>query len=81
MTIVYWIIFGFIAGSIANFIAPRAYGGIAESIALGIIGAIVGGFFGKRYFGVEVTGFNIKSFVIAISGALLFLFAGILFRG
>jgi len=74
MIIIYWIIFGLIAGTIANFIVPSSNGGIVGSIVLGIIGAVVGGYLGQRFFGVGVTGFNIMSFVVAIAGALLVLF-------
>jgi uncharacterized membrane protein YeaQ/YmgE (transglycosylase-associated protein family) len=76
MTFFYWIIFGLITGSIANFIAPNFHGGILRSIILGIIGAILGGYLGKMFFGVGVTGFNFMSFVVAISGSLLLLFIG-----
>jgi uncharacterized membrane protein YeaQ/YmgE (transglycosylase-associated protein family) len=79
MTILYWIIFGLIAGTIANFIAPSSQGGIVGSIVLGIIGAVVGGYLGQRFFGVGVTGFDLTSFIVAISGSLLVLFIGRLF--
>ena len=71
MPILYWIIFGLITGSIANFIAPSSQGGIVGSIILGIIGAVVGGYLGERFFGVGITGFNIMSFVVAVAGSLL----------
>ena len=76
MTIIYWIVFGLIAGSIANFISPSSQGGIVGSIVLGIIGAIVGGFLGERFFNVGVTGFNVMSFVVAVCGSLLVIFIG-----
>ncbi len=76
MTIIYWIIFGFIAGTIANFIMPSSTGGIVGSIILGIVGAVVGGYLGQRFFAVGVTGFNVMSFVVAVAGALLVLFVG-----
>ncbi len=82
MSIIYWIVFGLIAGSIANFIAPSSQGGIVGSIILGIIGAVVGGYLGERFFGVGVTGFNFMSFVVAVIGSLLVLFiGGLLSRG
>ncbi len=82
MTIIYWIIFGLIAGGIANFIAPSSSGGIVGSIILGIIGAIVGGYLGQRFFGVGVTGFNLMSFVVAVAGSLVVLFISrLLMRG
>lgn len=76
MSILYWIIFGLIAGSIANFIAPSSQGGIVGSIVLGIIGAVVGGYLGQRFFAVGVTGFNVGSFVVAVAGSLLVLAIG-----
>jgi len=76
MDILYWIVFGLIAGAIANFIAPSSKGGILGSIILGIVGAVVGGYLGKMFFGVGVTGFNVTSFVVAVAGALLVLFVG-----
>jgi len=70
MTIFYWIIFGLITGSIANFIAPSS-GGIISSIILGIIGAVVGGYLGQRYFDIGITGFNATSFIVSVSGSLV----------
>lgn len=76
MTLFYWIVFGLIAGSIANFISPSPSGGILGSIILGIIGSVVGGYLGEKFFSVGVTGFNPTSFVVAVAGALLVLFIG-----
>lgn len=72
-------IFGLIAGSTANFIAPSSRGGFIGSIILGIIGAVVGGYLGEKFFGVGVTGFNVMSFVVAVAGALIVLFIARLF--
>lgn len=76
MSILYWVLFGLIVGFIANFIGPVSRGGIFGSIILGIVGAIVGGYLGQRFFGVGVTGFNLMSFVVAVAGALLVLLIG-----
>jgi uncharacterized membrane protein YeaQ/YmgE (transglycosylase-associated protein family) len=73
MIIIYWVVFGLIAGAIANFISPSSMGGIVGSIVLGVIGAIVGGYLGQRFFGVGVTGFNLSSFIVAVAGSLLVL--------
>ena len=82
MNIIYWIIFGLIAGGIANFIVPGSKLGIIGSIILGIIGAVIGGYLGQRFFGVGVTGFNVMSFVVAVAGSLLVLLIGrLLTRG
>ena len=77
MDILYWALFGLIAGGIANHIDPRpSEGGILGAIVLGIIGAVVGGYLGSTFFGVGVTGFNVTSFVLAVVGALVVLFVG-----
>lgn len=80
MSLLYWIVFGLITGSIANFLLPNTQFGILGSIVLGIIGAIVGGYIGEKFFGVAgVTGFNVRSFIVAVLGALLVLFVARLF--
>jgi uncharacterized membrane protein YeaQ/YmgE (transglycosylase-associated protein family) len=76
-----WIIFGFIAGAMAHFIAPSSSGGIMALIVLGIVGALVGGFLGQVFFGVGVTGFNVTSFVLAVIGSLVVLFLFYLLGG
>jgi uncharacterized membrane protein YeaQ/YmgE (transglycosylase-associated protein family) len=81
MGILAWILFGLIAGSIANFLDPNpSNGGIIGSIVLGIIGAVVGGWLGNALFGVTVTGFNVSSFVVAVAGAAILLLVGRVFR-
>jgi uncharacterized membrane protein YeaQ/YmgE (transglycosylase-associated protein family) len=79
--VIAWIVFGLIAGSIANFIAPSSKGGIVGSIILGIVGAVVGGYLGQVVFGVGVTGFNVISFVLAVAGSLIVLFLYFLLGG
>lgn len=82
MSIIYWIVFGLVAGGIASYISPNSQGGIVGSIILGIVGAVVGGYLGQMFFGVGVTGFNVMSFVVAVIGALLVLFVSrLLTRG
>jgi uncharacterized membrane protein YeaQ/YmgE (transglycosylase-associated protein family) len=45
--------------------------GIIGDIVLGIIGAIVGGFLSSALLGVDVTGFNLVSIIIAFVGAVI----------
>lgn len=76
MGILVWIVFGLIAGVVAKFIMPgRDPGGIVVTILLGIVGAVVGGFLGTALGFGTVTGFDVRSLLIAIAGALVLLFA------
>lgn len=76
MGILSWIVFGLIAGALAKFIMPGDDpGGIIVTILIGIAGAVVGGFLASLLGLGTVTGFNIGSFLIAIVGALVLLFA------
>lgn len=79
MEILYWVIFGLIAGTIANWISPNPQGGIVGSIILGIVGALVGGWIGQMLLGTGVTGFNVMSFFLAVVGSLIVLFVARLF--
>ncbi|MBP6470640.1 MAG: GlsB/YeaQ/YmgE family stress response membrane protein [Chloroflexi bacterium] len=74
MGIFSWIIFGALAGWVASMVMGRNNQmGCLANIAVGIIGAVVGGwimsFFGKG----GVTGFDLVSFVVAVIGAVVFL--------
>lgn len=81
MNIVAWVVFGLIVGVVANMIDPRAgRGGILGAIILGIMGSLVGGFLGNLLFGVDVTGFNLSSFIVAVAGSLLLLVLGRMFN-
>ena len=75
MGIITWIIMGLIVGALAKFIMPGDDpGGIFVTILIGIAGAFVGGFLASLVGFGSVTGFDIRSLVIAIGGALLLLF-------
>jgi uncharacterized membrane protein YeaQ/YmgE (transglycosylase-associated protein family) len=71
MSIIAWILLGLIAGWLAGqFMRGGGYG-IVGDIALGIVGALVGGFLSGRLLGVDVTGFNVPSVIIAFVGAVI----------
>ncbi len=74
MGIISWIVFGLIAGVFAKFLMPGDdSGGFIKTTLLGVAGALVGGFIGTKLGFGDVTGFNVRSFAIAIGGALLVL--------
>jgi uncharacterized membrane protein YeaQ/YmgE (transglycosylase-associated protein family) len=75
MGILSWILFGLIAGALARFIMPgRDPGGFVVTILLGICGAVIGGLIGTQLGFGKVTGFDLRSMVIAVLGALVLLF-------
>ena len=74
MGILTWIIFGLIAGAIAKALHPgNDPGGWIVTIIIGIVGSMLGGWIGSMIFGVDVTGFNFSSFLVAIGGSVLLL--------
>jgi uncharacterized membrane protein YeaQ/YmgE (transglycosylase-associated protein family) len=75
MGIIAWIVFGLIAGIIAKFIMPgRDGGGFILTSILGIVGAVVGGWLATMFgMGGDVTGFDIRSFAVAVVGAIVVL--------
>jgi len=75
MGIFAWIIFGLIAGALAKFIMPGDDpGGFIVTTIIGIVGAVIGGFIAVQLGWGDVSGFDVRSFVIAIAGALILLF-------
>ena len=71
MGIIAWIIVGAIAGYITNLIMGGREG-VIETILLGIVGALVGGFLAGTVLKVaDVTGINVESIVVAVIGAII----------
>lgn len=80
MNVLAWLLFGLIAGSIANFLDPNpSRGGILGSVVLGIVGALLGGWIGSTFLGVGISGFNLSSFLVSVLGALAVLWIGRMF--
>ena len=73
MSIFGWIILGLIAGFIGSKIVNSQGQGFWLNIALGIIGALVGGFLFSLFGSEGVTGLNIWSMIVAIVGSIVVL--------
>jgi uncharacterized membrane protein YeaQ/YmgE (transglycosylase-associated protein family) len=73
MSILGWIILGLIAGFIGSKIVNSQGQGFWLNIALGIIGALVGGFLFSLFGSEGVTGLNIWSMIVAIVGSIVVL--------
>jgi uncharacterized membrane protein YeaQ/YmgE (transglycosylase-associated protein family) len=75
MGILLWAVFGLIAGAIARYVMPgKVPGGILMTIALGIVGAVVGGFIGAQMGFGDISGFDLRSMLLAVGGGVLVLF-------
>lgn len=80
VSLIIWLILGFLAGYLARFIMPgRDSGGVILTTVLGILGAVVGGFLGRYFFGYPMIssfdniGDNLPSFISSIIGAIVVL--------
>lgn len=81
MGILSWIILGLIVGILAKVIMPgKDPGGFIITIILGIAGAFIGGFIASRIGFGTVTGFDFRSLLIAVGGAVLLLIVYRMFK-
>ena len=73
MSILGWIFFGLITGFIASLVVNRRGQGCFINIALGLVGALVGGFMFRQLAGFDAFHFNLVSMFVAIIGAIVVL--------
>ncbi len=71
MSIIGWIILGLLAGWLAGKIMRGSGYGFLGDVLLGLLGAVVGGWVTGALLGVDVTGLNIPSLIVAVLGACL----------
>ncbi len=81
MTILGWIILGLIAGWLAGVLVNGSGYGVVGDIVLGILGALVGGAITSTLMGVDITGFNLESLLVAVLGAIVVIFIARLISG
>lgn len=80
MGLLTWILVGLVAGLLAEFALGGGSGGVGPrrlvmAAVLGIAGALVGGFLSTMLGFGDVTGFNVRSILIAMGGAILVIMA------
>jgi uncharacterized membrane protein YeaQ/YmgE (transglycosylase-associated protein family) len=77
VSILGWILFGLLAGAVARAVTPgRQSIGCFGTLAVGVIGALLGGLLGEAVFGDEVDfGWDLKPFLLSVAGAIVLLLA------
>jgi len=75
VSILGWILFGLLAGAVARALTPGKHGiGCFGTLAVGVIGALLGGLLGEAVFGDEVDfGWDLKPFLLSVAGAIVLL--------
>jgi uncharacterized membrane protein YeaQ/YmgE (transglycosylase-associated protein family) len=72
MGILAWVVFGGLAGLVAGLLTGGGRG-IIINIIVGICGALVGGFIMNQFGEAGVTGWDWRSFGVAVAGSVLLL--------
>ena len=80
MGILAWILFGGLAGVVAGFLTGGG-GGSIYNIIVGIVGALLGGFLMGLLGHAGVTGWNWRSFAVAVGGAIVLIVVLGMIRG
>jgi uncharacterized membrane protein YeaQ/YmgE (transglycosylase-associated protein family) len=72
-----WIVFGLLAGAVARIVVPGRHRiGCISTLAVGILGALIGGLIGQVVLGHRVHfGWDIKPFLLAVVGSVVLLLA------
>ncbi|HUO87393.1 MAG TPA: GlsB/YeaQ/YmgE family stress response membrane protein [Thermoanaerobaculia bacterium] len=69
-----WALFGLVAGIVAKFLMPgKDPGGCIVTSLIGIAGALLGGFLATQLGFGGVAAWDLRSFVVAVIGAILLL--------
>ena len=69
--------FGLVAGAVARMAVPgRQASGCLATLAVGLAGALLGGFIGELIFGRDIDfGWDLGPFLLAVGGAIVLLLA------
>lgn len=74
MGILSWVVVGLLAGWLAGLVVKGGGFGCIGDIAVGVVGALLGGWIASYFFhiGDPISGINIESILIAFVGAVIF---------
>jgi len=72
-----WIFFGLLAGLVARALTPGRHSlGCVGTLAVGVVGALLGGFLGEAVLDEEINfGWDLKPFLFAVAGSTVLLLA------
>jgi uncharacterized membrane protein YeaQ/YmgE (transglycosylase-associated protein family) len=74
MGILTLLVIGLLAGLVAKLVLPgRDPGGLVVTMVIGVVGAFVGGLLSSALGFGGLSGFNLRTFVIAVIGSILLL--------
>ena len=77
MNVISWVLFGLVAGAVARLVVRgRQEIGCLATIAVGIVGALIGGLLGEVVLGREVRfRWDLGPFLLAVAGSVILLLA------
>jgi uncharacterized membrane protein YeaQ/YmgE (transglycosylase-associated protein family) len=73
--IIGWVFFGLLAGALARALTPGRHSiGCFGTLAVGVAGALLGGFLGEAVFDTDVRfAWDLKPFLLAVAGSIVLL--------
>lgn len=76
MGILTWIVVGAVSGWLAGQVLKGRGLGLFGDVAVGVVGAILGGWLAGTFFNVPnaISGYNVTTFVVAFLGSVIVLF-------
>ena len=77
MSIFGWALFGLLAGAVARVFTPGRHRiGCFGTLAVGVVGALLGGFLGEAVLDEKIDfGWDLKPFLLAVAGSAVLLLA------
>jgi uncharacterized membrane protein YeaQ/YmgE (transglycosylase-associated protein family) len=71
MSIVAWAVLGLLGGSVAGWLTRRRGRVLLGDAVVGVLGAILGGFMASVLLGLDITGVDVTSLLVAALGAAI----------